>query len=133
MNERIPEPIPFDLTEKTDELKKLIAEHPDYPIVVLTNEESAYTEYAWTYCGNIWFRVAEILDCEPPYESETVCTDRNEFEERVEEWLWDEMTCFGADGKKIEPREEVFQQHFKDALATYEPYWKNVIAVFASN
>lgn len=29
---------PLELTKSTEELKKLIAEHPDYPIVVLAGE-----------------------------------------------------------------------------------------------
>lgn len=35
---------PLELTKSTEELKKLIAEHPDYPIVVLAGEwETAKT------------------------------------------------------------------------------------------
>ena len=37
---------PLELTKSTEELKKLIAEHPDYPIVVLAGEGVRYFSFA---------------------------------------------------------------------------------------
>ena len=45
------------ITKKTDELKKLIAEHPDYPIVVLAGDEANDGDYSWMYCSSISFEV----------------------------------------------------------------------------
>ena len=45
---------PLDLTTKTDELKKLIAENPDLPIVVLAGTDATDGEQSM-YCGDIRF------------------------------------------------------------------------------
>lgn len=121
---------PLDLTKSTEELKKLITEHPDYPIVVLAGEYANAGDYAWMYCNSISFSVEEILDCETPYESETVCTDRDDFYDRLEEWLWDEM-----EDNDITPQitEEEFLEALKKEEEKYEPYWKKVIAIYADN
>lgn len=64
---------PLELTKSTEELKKLIAEHPDYPIVVLAGECANSGDFAWMYCASISFGIEEILDCETPYEN-CVCS-----------------------------------------------------------
>ena len=52
-------------TKQTDELKKLIAEYPDYPIIVMVaNEVVADDYYGWWYAPRLRFSIGEILDCE---------------------------------------------------------------------
>ena len=120
---------PLDLTESTDELKRLIKEHPNYPIVVLASEYANNGDYGWMYCSSISYGIEEILDCETPYdEGEIVCTDRNEFEERFADWLWYEM----SDDNPNLTDEEVKAALDKE-LTSYEPYWKKVIAIRADN
>jgi hypothetical protein len=126
-------PFSFELAKQTNELKKLIAEHPDYPIVVLAGDESNWGDYSWMYCSNISFSLCEILECEAPFETEFVCTDREDFEERFEEWLWDEMCHDDVAGDGVEPSEEEFQKRLKIELAKFEPYWTKVIAIYATN
>ena len=41
----------YGLVHDSAELRKLMQEHPDCPVVVLANEESACSDYAWTYCS----------------------------------------------------------------------------------
>lgn len=126
-------PIPFDLAKHTGELKKLIAENPDYPIVVIAGKEANGWGYTWMFCSDISFSIGEILDCECPYETDFVCTDREDFEERFEEWLWDKMCYEDNAGDGVEPNEEEFQKRLKEELAKYEPLWKKVIAIYATN
>ena len=119
---------PLRLTKSTDELKKLIAEHPDYPIVVLCGENANIGDWYWIYCSSISFSVGEILDCEVPYQDEFVECDRGHFNEQIEEWLWDHI-C-DNDGT---PTEDDFQKRLSQEKAKYEPYWKKVIAISADN
>ena len=122
---------PLELAKPTNELKKLIKQYPDYPIVVLVGEDAAVPEYRRTYCSSIQFEVAEILDCETPYDNDCiVCNDRNEFNENFKEWLWDEL---GGNDKRHQITEEEFQKIFAEEKAKYEPYWKKVIAIYADN
>lgn len=119
----------------TTELKKMIAEHPDYPICVLAGEDANCGDYSWMYCSDIKFYVGEILDCEQPVNDEIIFSDRDDFEERLEEWLWDEMCDEMAEDKfdDSEPSEADFKKRLADEKAKYEPYWKDCIVIRADN
>ena len=119
---------PLDLTTNTDELKRLISENPDLPIVVIAGQDATDGEQSM-FCSDIKFWIEEILDCEVPY-MECVETDRVNFEENIEEWLWDEM---GGNDKDSKLSEAVFEDALKETKAKYEPYWKKVIAIRADN
>ena len=120
---------PLDLTTNTDKLKELISENPDLPIVVLATEDAVAEGYGSTYCSDLRFYIDEILDCEVPY-MEYVETDRINFEEQIEEWLWDNM---GGNDKDSKLTEELFQETLKEVKEEYEPYWKKVIVIIADN
>lgn len=114
---------PLDLTKATSELKKLISENPTLPIVVLVENGLTCDEFFWTYAPDIRFGISEILDCETPFYDEMVCNDRDEFEERLGDWLDDEL-----EGTYTEHE---FQERLAEEKAKYAPYWKKVIAIYA--
>lgn len=112
-------------TAQTDELKKLIAEHPDLPIVVIVNAEVvADDDYNWWYAPFISFSLGEILDCEQDVNDMKVYTDRDDFEEDLQNILCDLEEFENA-------TDEEFDQAVKEQLADYEPYWKQVIQIRA--
>ena len=112
-------------TKQTDELKQLISEHPDYPIVVLCNYEVCGDDsYCWWYAPETRFSIGEILDCEQDINDERVYTDRDEFEEDLTDILADS-------GDYDEATDEEFDAIVKAELAKYEPYWKKVIQIRA--
>ena len=112
-------------TAQTDELKKLIAEHPDLPIVVLVGSEVvADDDYNWWYAPDISFSFGEILDCEQDVNDVKIYTDRDDFEEDLRDLMWDLDEFEGA-------AEEEFEEAVKERLADYEPYWKKVIQIRA--
>ena len=117
---------PLDMfTKQTDELKKLIAEHPDYPIVVMVaNEVVADDFYGWWYAPSLSFSIGEILDCEQEVNDEKVYTDRDDFEEDLADVL-------GDSGDYDETTDEEFGKVVQEELKKYEPYWKNVIQIRA--
>lgn len=114
----------YTLTKESDELKKLILENPDLPIVVLANEDSVCEYYGWTFCSRISFYIEEILDCDFYDYNDAVITDRDRFEELVGDRLWDDY--------HDKPDEE-YEAAIKREVEKYEPYWKKVIAIYASN
>lgn len=114
----------YSLTHSSDELKKLILENPDLPIVVLAGEEASGYDFYWTYCSSVSCHISEILDCDYYDYDDTVFTDRDRLEERIEDMLYDEYY-----GK---PDEE-YEKAIKDKLAELEPYWTKVIAIYATN
>ena len=111
--------------KQTDELKKLIAEHPDYPIVVMVaNEVVADDFYGWWYAPSLIFSIGEILDCEQEVNDEKVYTDREDFEEDLADIL-------GDSGDYDETTDEEFDKIVQEELKKYEPYWKRVIQIRA--
>lgn len=110
---------------QTDELKKLIAEHPDYPIVVMVaNEVVADDFYGWWYAPSLSFSIGEILDCEQEVNDEKVYTDRDDLEEDLADIL-------GDSGDYDETTDEEFDKIVQEELKKYEPYWKKVIQIRA--
>lgn len=110
------------------ELRKLIVDNPDLPIVVLCGENSTSGEYSWTYASDIKFRLGEILDCDQPVDDERVFSDREEFYEKLEEWLFE-----NNNPNMYNNPEAVFIGKFEREKAKYEPHWKKCIMIFADN
>lgn len=113
----------YSLVQKSDKLKKLILENPELPIVILANEDSSNADYGWTFCSSISFYIEEILDYDF-YDSDEVFTDRDRFEEVIADNLYDEY---------CEKPEEEYEAAIKCEVEKYDPYWKKVIAIYASN
>ena len=124
-------PCQIELTKNTDELKRLISEHPDYPIVVLAGDDANSGDGYWMYCSDIRFNLGEILTVEAPYNDEIVCCDRDSFEEEMSDWLYYKLENDGVDLDNM-PDEE-YEKILKEEIAKYEPYWKKVIAIWATN
>lgn len=107
------------ITKETYELKKLIAENPDLPIVVFAGNDANDGDYSWTSCSCISFSVDEILEYD-----DAVFTNRDEFEEKIADDLCSEY----AD----KPDEE-FEAAIAREVKKYDQYWKKVIAIWATN
>ena len=117
---------PLNLTKSSDELKQLIAENPDLPIVVLVGRYAALDDYGYTYCTDIHFFIDEILDCTLPFGDDYVYNDRDDFEDALSDYL--------ADCEEYENlSDEEFQTLLTKELSKYEPYWKKVIAITGDN
>ena len=117
---------PLDMfIKQTDELKNLIAEHPDYPIVVMVGTEVVADDtYGWWYAPCLSFSIGEILDCEQDINDEKTYIDRDEFEEDIyDKYTWDEKY------EKLDNFE--FDEMIEKKLKEYEPYWKKVIQIRA--
>ena len=112
----------YSLAKSTGELKKLITEHPDYPICVLAGEEANGGDYSWMYCSDIRFEVGEILDTDYYDYDDAIIVDRDRLEEIIEDRLYDEYTD-----------EEELNNAIKEKIAELEPYWKKVICIYANN
>lgn len=114
------------IVHDTAELRKLIAENPDLPIVVLVGQEAASWDFWWTYCTDVNYGIEEILDCDTPFEHEYVITDRGKLEDYLADYL-----CDLPKNKGLSDSE--FDKLLKEEMAKYEPYWKRVIAIHADN
>lgn len=114
----------YSLAKESDELKSLILENSDLPIVVLASEEANCGGHYWMFCSSVSFRIDEILDCDFYDSDDTVFCDRDSLEQYIEEMLYDEY-CDKSD--------EEYGEAIKNKLAELEPYWTKVIAIYATN
>lgn len=114
----------LNLDHNTDKLRQLISENPNLPIVVLADESSVADNGAWTYCSKIGIKIDEILDCEYFDYGEMVITDRDRLEELIEDNLYEDY--------HDKPDSE-YEAAIEAEMAKFEPYWKKVIAIYATN
>lgn len=112
------------ITKQSDELRKLILENPNLPVVVLVGDDASSGDYCWTYCSSVHCSIEEILDCDYYRHDDTVFTDRDDLEEQVTDNLYDEY---------CDKTEEEYTEAINKQIKELEPYWKKVIAIFAGN
>lgn len=113
------------LVKDNAELKKLIAENPDLPLVVMVGREAACDEFSYTYCSDVSCCIGEILDVSVPW-TDYIYTDRDDFNESLLEFL---CCCKGYE--KLS--DEEFNKMFEKEKSEYEPYWHKVILITGNN
>lgn len=113
-------------TKQTEELKALIQEHPDYPIVVLVGSEVVADDYyGWWYAPELKYKIAEILDCEQDVDVMKVYSDRDLFKEDIGYKIENSLDL------NKEYTDEEFDKLVEAEFQKYEKYWKPVIAIYA--
>jgi len=112
------------LLSSASELRKLIIENPDLPLLVFAGEDANSGNY-WGYmsCSYVSADVGEFLDCMQTVNDEKCYCDRDDFEEDIINSLYDYYD---------EP-DDVFEKRIKEELAKYEPYWKPCIILYVNN
>ena len=114
----------LNLDHATDGLRRFILENPDLPIVILADESSVTDNGAWTYCSEISVKIEEILDCEYYDYGDMAITGRDRLEEIIGDTLYEEYH---------DKPESEYDAAIKAEVEKFEPYWKKVIAVYATN
>ncbi len=113
---------PSGLLNSAVELRQLILDNPGLPLLVFAGEDANMGDYNYMSCSSIQAYVGEFLDCQQTVNSERCYTDRDEFQEDVENQHSD------FDGSDQE-----FEQFIEDILMEYEPYWKPCIILYVNN
>ncbi len=104
----------------TDELRKLILENPELPLLVFAGEECG-GEYNYMICTRITAKIGEFLDCRQDVNDEYCFTDREMLEEQIEI-----QSDFNGTN-------EEFAAYIDARMKEYEPYWKPCIIVYIDN
>lgn len=110
-------------TYDTSELRRMIIENPDLPLVVFAGENVYSDDYASVLCADVRAYIDEILDYDQQVNEEKIYCDRTDFEDDLRIHLEDEF-----DGNDKE-----FDEFATKKLSEYDPYWKKVIIVYADN
>lgn len=118
----------YQLIHDSTELRRLIAENPDLPIVVLAGEEAG-SECAWTYCASVKAYLSRILDVKTPFDDdERVFDDEGDFEDAVTDWVANNFEYILLDYSGQTEEEKI-----KAEIEKYKPFWRDVIAIYATN
>lgn len=117
----------FGVAHNTSELRKLIVEHPELPLIVMATE-NAYFEpyYQATVCSDVHALIGEYLNCCQTVDDEIVFTNRDEFEEKLRDNIED-------DYDNRDKSDEWIDAEVQRELAEYEPYWEPCILLFVGN
>ena len=113
----------LDLIYDASELRKLIIEKPDFPLVIFAGRNTYCEDYSWIACTDVRVSIGEVLDCEQSVKEDYIYCDRKEFEDDLWNYLEDEF----------EGDDEEFFEFIKNKLKEYEPYWKSAIIIYADN
>ena len=121
--ERLVETVKLEtgLLHATDELRELILQNPELPLLVFAGEDSNNGEWGYMSCSSVKAAIGEFLDCEQTVNDERCFTDRDDFQEEME----DKCDFTGTD--------EEFAEYIKARMAEYEPYWKPCIILYVDN
>lgn len=113
----------------TDELRKLIVENPNLPLLVFVGED-ATSDYYYTACGRCTAYIGEFLDCIQEVNNERCYMERDTFEEDLSDFYYNLMY---NDSNSKQYSESEFERFIDEKLKEYEPYWKKCIILFADN
>lgn len=113
---------PTGLLHLTEELRQLVIDNPSFPILVFAGDECNFGEWTYMSCSCAKACKGEFLDCEQEINNEKCYTDKNDFQEDLENKYCD------FDGSDQE-----FEKFIEDKMMEYEPYWKPCIILYVNN
>ncbi len=111
---------PTGLLHSADELKQLIVENPDLPILVFAGDNANNGDYPYMSCSYVSAEKGEFLDCEQQIDECKCYTDRDDFEEDVFDVLVNDEQC-------VDLSDEEFNSVVKQKIAEYDEFWKSCI------
>lgn len=116
--------------ENTDRLRKIILEHPDYPIVVKVDQEVVGNDdYAWWLAPCISFEIEELLDCHIDNILDievdlNVFFDRDDFKDYIED-----VMCCTREFDDLS--DEEFNRVLNEEFHKFDDYWVPAIVIIA--
>ena len=117
---------PSGLLHSADELKQLIAENPDLPILVFAGDDANTGDYSYMSCSYIKAYKGEFLDCAQTVNDCMCYTDRDDFEEAVADSL------AGEEQYRDLPYDE-FNSLVERTVNEYNDFWKPCILLHVDN
>ena len=105
--------------EIANELRKLILENPELPILVFVGDEVNTGDYRYMSAADVTAVVGEVLDCEVPG-WDGVITDRDDLEEAIWDYYRDDF----------EGNDSEWDAYFDKKLDEFEPFWVKAIIVY---
>ena len=111
------------LLQSTAELRKLIIENPNLPLLVFAGDEANIGDYSYISCSYVKAYIGKYLDCMQEVDDCKCYTDKDEFEEDLADTLYDDFQ--GTD--------EEWDEYLSKEVAKYDPYWTECIILYVNN
>ena len=108
------------------ELKKLISENPDLPLMFFADDTGNDGAYSCVSCSVIRAHKGTILDCPSEVDSEIVFDDKRYFEEELMEMLCEKYSQSNLS-------DEEFEKIFEEEKSKYDDKWKDYIVIYVGN
>lgn len=116
----------LDLLHSADDLKRLIVENPDLPILVFAGDNANKGDYAYMSCSYVSAEKGEFLDCEQQIDECKCYTDRDDFEEDVFDALVNDEQC-------VDLSDEELNSVVKQEVTKYDEFWTPCIILWVDN
>lgn len=114
------------LLHSADELKRLILEHQELPILVLAGDNANIGDYGFMSCSRVRAQEGEFLDCKQKIDACKCYTDRDDFEDDVADFL------AGEEQYRDLPDDE-FNSLVERTVNEYDDFWKPCILLLVDN
>ena len=114
---------PTGLLHSAENLKQLVLDNPDLPLLVFAGGDANIGDYGYESCSYVLAEVGEFLDCCQDINDERCYYDRDDFREDLEYKFGDDFDDY----------DEEFERFINDKLNEYEPYWKKCIIIRVDN
>lgn len=109
-----------------DELKRLILEQQELPILVLAGDNANIGDYGFMSCSRVRAQEGEFLDCKQKIDACKCYTDRDDFEDDVADFL------AGEEQYRDLPDDE-FNSLVERTVNEYDDFWKPCILLLVDN
>lgn len=114
---------PTGALHTSNELRRILLENPDLPLLVFAGEDANIAANGYMACTSVRYEVGEFLDCQQNVNDERCFTDRDEFEDEARD------NYFGD----FDGTEQEFEQFMENLILSYDPYWKKCIILYVNN
>ena len=126
MNDNYSKKKPSGLLHSADELKQLIAENPDLPIVVFAGDDANTGDYTYMSCNYVSATKGGFLDCDQQIDECRCYTDRDDFEDDV-------YTVLEGEERYDDLSDEEFDSVVKQKITEYDAFWKPCIILYVDH
>ena len=109
----------LNIATNTQELRKLIIENPDLPLLVFAGPDAYLDDgvHSKMACSSCVAELAEYLDCYVEEDGDfTIFTDRDELSDIIEDYC-----------------EDTDDPYDSERFHSYDPYWKKCIILYVDN
>lgn len=111
---------PTGLLHFADELKQLIVENPDLPIVVFAGDSANNGDYPYMSCSHVSAKKGEFLDCEQQIDDCKCYTERDNFADDV-------ANILDGEEQYLDLSEDEFDTLVEQTVNEYDEFWKPCI------